>query len=70
MKPKEGDMHGAKVDMAWAVGGGDKVEDCERLMTKHKQGHMVAWLHGVGLIHDIYSFAWVQWGGMNVVGLS
>ena len=50
--------------------GGDKVEDCERLMTKHKQGHMVAWLHGVGLIHDIYSFAWVQRGGMNIVGLS
>ena len=49
-------------------GGGEMVADHERLMTGH--GHMVAWLHGIGLIHDINSFAWVQRGGVSNIGLS
>lgn len=59
---------------AWSQGGhgmgggwGDMVANHERLMTGH--GHMVAWLHEVGLIHDINSFAWVQGGGMSIIGL-
>jgi len=39
-------------------------------MTRQGQGHLVAWLHGVGLIHDIISIAWVQRGGMSIIGLS